>query len=180
VQNRQHIGNISVTYQTPQFATPVLGMLASDWRIAGVFNARSGQWLTVFTNRDIAGTGILGSTTTEWIQRVNQVSDDVYGEDKVNSYLNREAFAFPAAGTLGDHKKNSLEGPGFRTVDVALSRQLDLGATRTVQLRVEVFNLLNTFNLGNPQNVLDLATFGRITAMTGSPRVFQFGVKYGF
>ena len=148
VSNRTHIGNVSVTYQTPQLATPVLGALASDWRISGVFNARSGQWLTVVTNRDIAGTGILGSTTTEWIQRVNQVSDDVYGADQVANYLNRDAFAFPQPGTLGDLRKNSIEGPGFRSVDVALSRQVNLGATRTVQLRFEVFNLLNTFNLG--------------------------------
>ena len=49
-----------------------------------------------------------------------------------------------------------------------------------MQLRVEVFNLLNTFNLGLPETVLDLATFGRITTMTGSPRIMQFGVKYGF
>jgi hypothetical protein len=111
---------------------------------------------------------------------VNKVSDDVYGDDEVNSYLNREAFAFPAAGTLGDLKKNSLVGPGFRTVDVALSRLLNLGSTRTVQLRLEVFNLLNTFNLGNPETVLDLATFGRITTLAGSPRILQFGVKYGF
>ena len=180
VQNRTHIGNISVTYQTPQFATPVLGALASDWRISGVLNARSGQWLTVFTNRDIAGTGILGSTTTEWIQRVNQVSDDVYGANPVTNFLNRDAFAFPQPGTLGNHRKNSIESAGFRSVDVALSRLLNLGGTRTAQLRVEVFNLLNTFNMGLPETVLDTATFGRITTMSGSPRIMQFGVKYGF
>jgi hypothetical protein len=43
-----------------------------------------------------------------------------------------------------------------------------------------VFNLLNTFNLGNPETVLDTATFGRITTMAGSPRILQFGLKYGF
>ena len=111
VSNRTHIGNVSVTYQTPQFAAPVLGALASDWRISGVFNARSGQWLTVLTNRDIAGTGIVGSTTTEWIQRVNQVSDDVYGADQVTNYLNRDAFAFPQAGTLGDLARTASRVP---------------------------------------------------------------------
>jgi TonB-dependent receptor-like protein len=180
VQNRTHIGNVSLTYQTPRFASRVLGALASDWRVAGVVNARSGQWLTVLTNRDIAGTGILGSTTTEWIQRVNQVSDTVYGADPVNNFLNRDAFAFPQPGTLGNHRKNSIEGPHFWSVDMALSRQVSFGGTRSVQLRVEVFNLLNTFNLGLPATVLDLATFGRITAMTGNPRLMQFGVKYGF
>ena len=180
VSNRTHIGNVSVTYQTPRLETSVLGVLASDWRLSGVMNARSGQWLSVVTNRDIAGTGILGSTTTEWIQRANKVSDDVYGADPVANYLNRAAFAFPQPGALGDLPKNSIEGPAFWSVDMALSRQVPLGATRTVQLRFEVFNLLNTFNLGLPETVLDTATFGRITTMTGSPRIMQFGIKFGF
>jgi len=180
VQNRTQIANVSLTYQTPQFAAPVLGALASDWRVAGVLNARSGQWLTVATNRDIAGTGITGSTTTEWLQRVNQVNDDVYGANPVTNYLNRDAFAFPQPGTLGNHRKNSIEAPGYWSVDMALSRLVSLPGTRTVQLRVEVFNLLNTFNLGLPETVFDLATFGRITTMTGGPRIMQFGVKYGF
>ena len=72
-------------------------------------------WLTVTTANDIAGTGIVN-------QRVNQVSDNVYGEKSINSYLNPSAFALPAAGTLGSHKINSIEGPGFWTVDVAVSR----------------------------------------------------------
>lgn len=46
-----------------------LRALASDWRLSGIFNARSGNWLTVTTGRDPAGTGISG-------QRVNQVSDN--------------------------------------------------------------------------------------------------------
>jgi hypothetical protein len=111
---------------------------------------------------------------------VDQVSDNVYGADPIANFLNRDAFAFPQAGTLGTHRKNSIEGPDFWSVDVALSRQVNFGGTRSVQLRVEVFNLLNTFNLGLPQTVLDLATFGRITTMTGNPRLMQFGVKYGF
>jgi hypothetical protein len=179
-QNRRQIANVSVTYQTPQFAAAVLRTLASDWRISGVMNARSGQWLSVLTNRDIAGTGIVGSTTTEWLQRVNKVSDDVYGANPVTNFLRREAFAFPDPGKLGNLPKLSIEGPKYWSVDMALSREISLAATRTVQLRFEVFNLLNTFNLGLPEYVLDLATFGRITTMSGSPRILQFGVKYGF
>ncbi len=180
VHNRRHVANVSVTYQTPRVATPVLAALASDWRVAGIVNARSGQWLNVLTNRDIAGTGIVGSTTTEWIQRVDQVSGNVYGANPVTNFLNRDAFAFPQPGTLGNYRKNSIEGPDFWSMDLALSRQVNLGASRSVQLRLEVFNLLNTFNLGLPEVVYDLATFGRITTMTGSPRIMQFGVKYGF
>ena len=50
----------------------------------------------------------------------------------------------------------------------------------TLELRVEVFNLLNNFNWGDPATNLDAGTFGRITTQAGDPRIMQFGVKYGF
>ncbi len=53
-------------------------------------------------------------------------------------------------------------------------------ATHSLELRVEVFNLFNNFNWGNPNTNLDAGTFGRITTQSGDPRIMQFGVKYGF
>ena len=55
-----------------------------------------------------------------------------------------------------------------------------MAATRTVELRLEVFNLFNTFNWGLPNANFVSGTFGRITTMTGDPRIMQFGIKYGF
>lgn len=173
VSDRTHIANLSLSAETPRFGSAALRAVASGWRVAGIVNARSGSWLTVTTVRDIAGTGITG-------QRVNQVSDDVYGEKSLNRYLNRAAFAPPAAGTLGDHINNSIEGPGFWTADLAVARLLNLAVRQTVELRVEVFNLFNNFNWGLPTTNYDSGNFGRITSMTGAPRIFQFGVKYGF
>jgi len=43
-----------------------------------------------------------------------------------------------------------------------------------------VFNLFNTFNGGQPNNNFASGTFGRITTLTGDPRIMQFGIKYGF
>lgn len=57
---------------------------------------------------------------------------------------------------------------------------LPIGVGRTVELRVEAFNLLNHFNWGNPATNLDAGTFGRITTQNGNSRVMQFAVKYGF
>ena len=42
------------------------------------------------------------------------------------------------------------------------------------------FNLLNTFNWGNPNGTFSSGQFGRITSMAGDPRIMQFGIKYGF
>ena len=41
-------------------------------------------------------------------------------------------------------------GPGFWKVDTALARVLRLDNTRTLELRVEAFNLFNNFNWGDP------------------------------
>jgi len=108
----------------------------------------------------------------------------------LNNYLNRAAFTQPDPGTFGTHKRNSLTGPGFWKIDLALSRLVSFASTQNLELRVEVFNLLNTFNWGNPETNFNAGTFGRITSMAGSgpnafgppatPRIMQFGVKYGF
>jgi hypothetical protein len=172
-QSRRQIANLTVGAETPRFASAPLRVVASDWRLSGILNARSGSWLTVTTGRDINGTGISG-------QRLNQVMDDPYGPRTLTNYLNPAAFAYPAAGEYGNHRAFSIEGPGFWTVDIALTRLLSFGTTNSMELRVEVFNLFNNFNWGNPNTNYDAGTFGRITTQTGDPRIMQFGVKYGF
>ena len=182
--SRRHIANATVTVATPQFANRGLNLLASGWNVAGILTASSGAWLTVMTLRDIAATGILQ-------QRPNQVLDNPYGDKTLNNYLNRAAFADPAPGQLGDHIRNSIEGPAYWTIDLALSRRIPLGVAQNLELRVETFNLLNHFNWGNPgppiggggnANTvnLDAGNFGQILTQAGTPRIFQFGMKYAF
>jgi carboxypeptidase family protein len=182
--SRRHIANATVTVATPQFANRGLNLVASGWNVAGILTASSGAWLTVMTLRDIAATGILQ-------QRPNQVLDNPYGDKTLNNYLNRAAFADPAPGQLGDHIRNSIEGPAYWTIDLALSRRIPLGVAHNLELRVETFNLLNHFNWGNPGPPLggggnantvnlDAGNFGQILTQAGTPRIFQFGVKYAF
>ena len=149
-----------------------MSAVISNWRASGIVSARSGSRLNVTSGRDGAFNGQAG-------QRANQVSDDVYGET-LNNYLVPTAFAQPASGTLGDYVRNSLVGPAFWNIDLALSRNLSLGSGHSLELRAEAFNLLNHFNWGNPGTNLGAGTFGRIQTQSGAPRIMQFGVKYGF
>jgi hypothetical protein len=174
-QNRTHIANVTLGYQTPQFDARALRLVASNWRVSGIVNARAGQWLTVTTGRDVS---LNGQRTQQ--QRVNQVSDDVYGDGTLLAYLNRSAFALPALGTFGDHVRNSVKGPSFWKADVALSRLFSFTSSQELEVRVEAFNLFNRFNWGNPNVNFSSGSFGRITAMAGDPRILQFGVKYAF
>jgi hypothetical protein len=173
--DRTHLANLSAAVQVPQFASPALRALASDWRIGAILNARSGARLSVTTG-SAAFNGVGGGVG----HRVDQVSDDVYGEKTLDSYLNRAAFANPAPGAFGNHVRNSITGPGFWKVDVAASRFFSWGTAQNIEIRVEAFNVFNTFNWGNPQTRLRVGSFGRITTQNGDPRIMQFGIKYGF
>lgn len=173
-QNQRQIANLSVGYVTPEAANAVVRALASDWRMAGILNARTGSWLTVTTGRDPVFSGIPG-------QRVDQVDDDPYSSEKtLNSYLNPAAFAYPAPGNLGNEPNRGIEGPGYWTIDLSLARLVTVVNSQTLEFRIEAFNLLNNFNWGNPGTNLDAGTFGRITTQTGSSRIMQFAIKYAF
>ena len=112
--------------------------------------------------------------------RVNQLSDDVYGDKTLTSYLNRAGFEQPAPGTFGSYEVNSIRGPGFWKIDLALSRLFSFPAAQSVELRIEAFNLLNNFNWGNPITNFSSGNFGRIQTQAGDSRIMQFGVKYAF
>jgi len=178
-QDRTHIGVFTAGVQTPQFGGRVASVVLSDWRVSGILSARSGSPLNIIAGQDRALSGIQR-------QRVNQVLDNPYGDKTLNTWLNPAAFAQPALGTLGNFRRNSVRAPGFWSVDLALSRLVSFGGTRGLELRVETFNLLNTFNWGAPisggrtDTNFNSGAFGRITSMAGAPRIMQFGVKYGF
>ncbi len=172
-QDRTHLSNVTAGYQTPEFSSKALRVLASNWRATGILTARSGAWLNITTGVDNALNGQLQ-------QRPNQVSDDVYGPKTLNNFLNRAAYASPAPGTFGNTIYRSVEGPFFWVIDAAFSRLIPLGAGRNVDLRIESFNLTNHFNWGNPATNLSQSQFGRITTNGGAQRVMQFSAKYTF
>jgi hypothetical protein len=171
--NQREIANFTVGAQSPRFDNPALRTLASDWRVSGIVSANTGSWLTITTTQDLAFNGIPG-------QRVDQVSGNPYGEKTLTNYLDPAAFAYPANGTLGNASARGIEGPGFWKIDLSLARVLSLAGQRTLELRIEAFNLLNNFNWGDPNTSLNAGTFGRITTQAGDPRIMQFAIKYGF
>ena len=193
-QDRRQLGTLNVAYQTPEVGNGVVRAVASNWRLSGILNARSGTRINITSGVDRAFTGSHNS-----VQRPDQVSDDIYGPGKnaspkpgepIENYFNRNAFALAAPGTLGNTIRNVAVGPKFWQVDLAISKLVSLVGTQRIELRFETFNLFNTFNWGNPGAASDdptaqsvnfsASTFGRITSQAGIPRILQFGIKYDF
>ena len=182
-QDHTHLASITVGAETPAFSGAAMRALASHWRAAGIVSLRSGNRITVISGVDSVFTGVRN-------QRPNVVSTDVYAHPRtLTGYFNRAAFARPDPGTYGNLKRNALTGPGYWNVDLAITRTIGVVGTRTVELRLETFNLFNTFNWGDPSASensggqtanFNSGTFGRITTQAGDPRIIQLGIKYAF
>jgi outer membrane receptor protein involved in Fe transport len=99
------------------------------------------------------------------------------------------AFGRPAPGTFGNLPRNHLRGPGYWRADASLFKHFALGMARSAEVRIEVVNLLNHVNLGNPDSELGVpgnpnSNAGRINSTAYSnadpQRQVQFGVKFKF
>jgi hypothetical protein len=176
--DRRHIVNMTASAETPQFDNTTARLLASGWRLSGIFRAASGRPLTVTTGVERALTGNPAQ------QRANQVLDDPYGAGTWNNWLNPAAFAQPALGTFGNSGRFAYRGKGARVVDLSLVRSFRFADSHRIEARVEAFNAFNWFrphpsSNQAPVTALSNANFGRYLA-ADDPRIMQFAIKYQF
>ena len=153
----------------------LLGVLANDWTMTSLVTLQSGVPIAITQTTNFnafAGYGV---------QRPNLVGDPTLPADQrtATQWFNTAAFAVAPPFTLGSASRNPVRGPSYRNVDFALIRRVPVGGAQALEVRAEVFNLLNTTPLGAPSAVLGAANFGTITT-AGDPRVVQLALKFVF
>jgi Carboxypeptidase regulatory-like domain/TonB dependent receptor len=72
----------------------------------------------------------------------------------VNGTIDTSVFRPAAAGTFGNLARNAVDGPGYWRTDASLLKKFLLNETMNIEFRIEVVNLFNTVNLGNPDSSL--------------------------
>jgi hypothetical protein len=151
------------------------GWLGSDWSLAAIVTLQSGVPVAVTQATNFNAFAGFGT------QRPNLVGNpELPAADRTPSrWFDTSAFAVAPQFTLGTASRNPIRGPGYRNVDVSLSRKVPIRRGHVLELRAEMFNALNTPPLGNPNGVLGSAGFGAITT-AGDPRVAQLGLKWRF
>ncbi|MDR1989416.1 MAG: hypothetical protein LBQ09_04205 [Acidobacteriaceae bacterium] len=152
----------------------VLGALAKEWSLAAVMTVQSGTPVAVTQANSL---GYAGYTT----QRPDLVGDPTLPADQRTPahWFNTAAFALADQFTIGSASRNPVRGPAYRDVDLALMRRVSVGDKRAIELRMEIFNLLNTVNFGPPAGQFGPASFGTITTAL-DPRVVQLAAKFWF
>ena len=97
-----------------------------------------------------------------------------------NRYFNPAAFSNPSGHQLGNGKRfySELRGFGYANEDLGLIKDFEIKEHAKFQLRAELLNVFNRHHFADPNtNLGNSTTFGNVTAVTGSPRVVQFGLR---
>jgi hypothetical protein len=167
--------NISLVYMSRFGHGALLSHLLSHWNIAPLMRYQSGLPVNPVTGKDNSLTGVGND-------RPNVISSTMYTSTphgKRYQYVNPNLYAPNATGTFGNAAHNSLRGPGYFDMDLAVSRDFVVRERLTLQVRAEAFNALNHPNFGLPNGSISSANFGQITSAF-DPRILQGSMKLVF
>jgi hypothetical protein len=180
----RHVFTTFVSYNVPTF-TSRWKLLTQGWQINGLATAHTGLPILFRAGTDVNGDG-------DTFDRINLVGDPFANVPANTSptsrvWVNRAAFASPAAGTLGNLGRNAIYGPGFFSIDPSAFKEIPITERFKAQFRVEVFNVLNWTNYANPTTTFNSGSFGTITNTRngsgapglgfGEPRNMQLALK---
>jgi hypothetical protein len=167
------VGNF--TYLLPQRGgSRWLSRLAADWQLGGIATLQSGAPFTAVLGTDRAN---IGSGPA---QRPDATCDpNAGGAQTAAQWFNTSCFSLPAPFMLGNSGRNTIFAPGYADIDVSVQQVALVANGVRLQLRWEVFNLLNRANFGVPNRTAFAQNFGRIFS-AGPARQMQFGVKVVF
>ena len=140
------------------------GKLGRGWQLSGTVQYRTGIATTVFIGINTAGTGNLVN------QRPNAVPgvDPYPASQSVDGWFNPGAFASPAPGTFGNLARGSVVGPSLAEADLSLRKDYPIDERRTLQLRFDLFNVLNHPNFAQPNTTFGTTSFGTIFQTAGN------------
>jgi hypothetical protein len=163
--------------------TGVGSHILEGFSVSGSFNFATGAWLTpTYTfNTTNVECGTAGSL------RLNRLpgTSITAGGGTLHQWFNTAAYQEPAANTsfpcaaFGSAPRNSIEGPGTISNNMALSKTLQMGETRSLEMRATISNVFNTVQYDGVNTTEGTPQFGEVTS-AGQMRQFQFMARFRF
>jgi hypothetical protein len=171
----RHLGAINSSYDLPfghdhhflAHTSPVADHLVAGWTLSGIATLESG-----FPFSPQLGYNPTGSGDSRNPVRPN-VNPNFTGPlytrgttaQKVAQYFNPNAFSAPLStldpvkgtitgGAVGNLGRDTLTGPGYKDLDLALAKTTQINERLRAQFRAEFFNILNHTNLQTPSEIV--------------------------
>ena len=170
-KNKRFAGNI------PQWADSLIG----GWDLGSLIIWQSGGPYTITSSR--ATTNGLVNTYANYTgdRNIGNIIRQGNGVFYYPQDTTVTQFSFPGAGDSGNSGRNSFRGPRYFDTDLSLVKKFRIYESHAVTFRAEAYNLFNNANFANPTvTITTPATFGKVGAIVGNPRIFQLALRYDF
>src|SRR4051812_24490241 len=148
--DQRHVFSTSINWSPDYYngKNDVLRHVLNGWSVAPIIKLRSGLPFTV-TNGNVDA-NLDGNTN----DRAQLVGDPHVDDPTINQWFNTAAFVqnkvVTGVATDGNSPRNLLDGPGFRVVDLAVSRDFQMPGRAKLTFRLEGTNIFNIVNYGQP------------------------------
>lgn len=160
--------------------------VTEGWSLSGITRFSTGFPVTLFNNND---TALLGTIPNGINNNGVDTPDYTPGNLGVNTNprngkpaFNIALFSLPDLGHVGTAARRFFYGPGIANFDAALHKNVRLSDSRSLEFRLEAFNVINHAQFYGAAAVngnITSGSFGQLVS-AASPRLVQMAAKFSF
>jgi hypothetical protein len=158
----------------------------TGWSLSGTTRFSTGFPVTLFDYSDNSLLGTLGNGVNNLLLDTPQFTP---GPLDINTNprngrpeFNTSLFHTETLGQLGNSRRRIFFGPGISNFDMELTKSIPLAEAKSVDIRIEAFNVFNHAQFYGPSSVggvVGEATFGKVVG-AADPRLLQLAAKFNF
>ncbi len=163
--------------------------LTDGWSLAGTTRFSTGLPVTLYDDSDNSLLGTLGNGINNYLLDTPEYhgapldinTNPRNGRPEFNN--TKAAFSTETLGQLGNVPRRFFYGPGISNFDMTLTKMLQITESRSLEFRIEGFNVFNHAQFYGPGavdgEVNNDPHFGQVVS-AAAPRLVQFAVKLAF
>jgi len=162
--------------------TGVASHILEGFSISGSFNFATGTWLS--PGFEPTAQSVECGNSSGLRAELNPGVSVTAGGGSLRKWFNTAAYSEPGntpgfCDYFGNAPRNSIEGPGTVTNNMSLSKTVNMGETRSMEIRATIDNAFNTVQYSGVNTTEGSPTFGEVTSVHAM-RSFQFLARFRF
>jgi hypothetical protein len=168
-------------------APGVLDAMFGGWNLGYIVNLHTGFPITVTSpGRNNAGNRANRGNAYRPLIIENQSIDNWFGTHPSATPCGPNgdngvcAYGQQLLGSFGTAGVGTERAPGFKNIDLTVSKNFNFTETQYLQFRAEFFNAFNMVSFGNPNRDTSSPQWGFVNTQANAPRAIQFALKYYF
>lgn len=176
----------SYSYQLPFDRILKSNRATEGWALSGITHLSTGFPVTLYNYGDNSLLGSAPNGVNNYGVDEPQYTPGPLGLNQNprngDPYFNTALFSLQPLGTPGNAKRRFFFGPGVNNYDMALLKNLPVTESKSLQFRLEAFNIFNHAQFYGPAAVdgnISNSSFGRVVS-ADAPRLMQAAIKFNF